>query len=162
MIEDKLGAGIWWANQQIWHAAEFIHGDYVFILDDDDFLISDSFIAEFKDLIENSSSTLDVIIVKGFIDTRLMPLRWELPPMRGGIGAPNFIVSKKVFYKHAKAWNVERAGDAHFIESVWSYQTEYNIRWWDKLVFYADPSYGMTEGEKRRAIQDMLLSNGHA
>lgn len=162
MINDKIGAGIWWANQQIMHAADLIKGQYVFVLDDDDFLICDSFIAELKDLIENASSPPDIIFVKGYIDLRLMPLRWELPPQRGGIGAPNFIVKNNVFKRHAKAWNIDRAGDAHFIESVWTEAPNYNIKWWDKLVFYADPSYGMTEGEKRRAIENMLLSNGHA
>lgn len=160
LIEDDRGRGIHWANQQIMYSAEVVKGQYVYVLDDDDFLISENFISELKSILERVETLPDVIFVKGYINSMPMPKFWETMPGRGSIGSPNFIVSNKMFCKYAKCWNQPRAGDWHFISAVLSPGCQQ--LWWDKLVFYASASCGLTEAEKRAAIEEMLRRAGDA
>ena len=150
IIEDKIGQGLPWANQQIALAADKINGDWVYILDDDDFLICETFVADFKAYLkDNSVSPYEIVLVKGWILEREMPTMWETIKLdRKQIGSPNFIVSKQLFEAHCSYWNVNRAGDYNFIRRA-SMNCS-GLKWWDKFVFFADPSGGKTEDIKNK------------
>jgi len=145
IIEDTQGRGLHWANQQIAEAEDKINGQWVYVLDDDDFLICETFIADFKKYIKkNKVSSNDIVFVKGWILEQEMPCNWENETMiRGKIAAPNFIVSKELFKKYCSYWNVWRAGDYNFIRRA-SMNCD-KMFWWNKFIFYADPSIGKTE-----------------
>ena len=141
---DQQGHDIHWANKQIVDMAGKINGDYVYILDDDDFVICENFIHELNEMLLNIQP--NVFIVKGWIHEKSFPKRWRSMPAQGEIAAPNFIVSRDIFNKYASYWDMPRRGDFNFINCV--LQSQSDIYWWDRYIFYADPSSGKTEKEK--------------
>lgn len=71
-----------------------------------------------------------------------MPGFWKIPPIRGTLGSPNFIVKKPLFMRFAKHWCQPKAGDFHFIKNAFIYG---KILWWNKFVFNAPVGYGKPE-----------------
>jgi hypothetical protein len=121
-------------------------GDYVYILDDDDFIVSFFFIEELKKLINGLDLKPDVIICKGTLDGQKFPKIWKEEIQRGKIAAPNLIVRNQVFDKHARMWDAPRAGDFFFAKDIW--KTDPYVFWWDFNVFWAESSRGLTEEQK--------------
>lgn len=126
--------GLKWANFQIHENRHRINGKWVYILDDDDFIIDLKFIEKLK-IIDKKIST-GIIICKGYINEELFPHHgfWKRAPIRGTIGSPNFIVTKKVFLKHSIHWCQSRAGDYFFIKKAYAHE---KTHWWNNCVFYA-------------------------
>lgn len=150
IIVDNDGHGVHWANKQISELCGKLNGDYVYILDDDDFIVCENFIKEFKLFIKKSC---DIIIVKGWIHEKEFPKTWQAPPERGKIAAPNFIAKRNIFDKYCQYWDIEKRGDFNFINAV--YQNSHLFQWWDRFIFYADPSSGKTETQKN-VIREMV------
>lgn len=148
IIPDDIVHGLYWANRQIAECRTKLKGDYVYVLDDDDFIISFSFIEELKKLINNLDSKPELIICRGTLNDEQFPKVWKDKVIRGQIAASNLIVRTDVFDAHAGAWDQPRSGDYKFFESV--YKTNPVIFWWDFDVFKAASSCGFTEEEKRR------------
>jgi len=129
---------LFWANSQIFENRHRVKGDWVYILDDDDFLTDYTFIQSLKQVVADN----DIVICKGYIGKPLYPSIWEEVPVRATIGSPNFIVKKELFLKHADKWIVPRAGDFFFINAAYENAKVY---WWDKIVFTAPIGSGMPE-----------------
>jgi hypothetical protein len=148
MLIDEEGRGVHWANSQIADLAGKLQGDYIYILDDDDFIICETFIEELKRKIDSLMPILEpeVFVVKGWIHEKEYPRNWHAQPERGKIAAPNFIVRRDIFDKHCEFWNIEKRGDFNFINAVWQYN--WTFEWWDRFIFYASPSAGKTEQQK--------------
>ncbi|NIV99524.1 glycosyltransferase, partial [Candidatus Saccharibacteria bacterium] len=53
IIDDSIGHGLYWANRQIAECAEKTNGFYIYVLDDDDFITSYSFLEDLKDLLRD-------------------------------------------------------------------------------------------------------------
>jgi GT2 family glycosyltransferase len=148
IIPDEIGHGLYWANRQIAECASKIKGDYVYILDDDDLIVSYFFIEDLKKLINNLDSKPDVIVCRGVLNNEKLPKIWKAPIERGKIAAPNLITRNRIFEQHAFMWDQPRAGDFHFAESVW--KANPNIFWWDYDVFRAESSCGFNEKQKQK------------
>jgi hypothetical protein len=136
--------------------ADNVDGRYIYVLDDDDFLLCPYFIAEFKQMLQSIRRFPEIVIVKGWILEQSMPKQWEAIPKRGQIGAPNFIAREDIFKKFAKHWKAERAGDWGFIYNVIKANSIKNFFWWDKYVFYADPSVGKSQEVKDECRKEVF------
>jgi hypothetical protein len=123
------------ANTQIYKISDQLNGQYVYILDDDDFIVNDNFIKDFKYLVASQLFPPAVVICKGHIDSKCFPKVWSAQLNRGQIGSPNFIVRNDIFEFHALHWIQARAGDFHFIKSCQEKETFF---WWDKIIFEAE------------------------
>jgi len=159
LIIDEIGRGIRWANKQIAEVGSETSGHYIYILDDDDFLLNENFVSDFTSLINKKLITPQLVIVKGWILEKEVPVRWERPPKRGQIGAPNFIVRRDLFKKFSKYWGVSRAGDWNFIRNVMNVIPVDDFFWWDKFVFYADPSVGKSEKLKNELRNEIEMKH---
>jgi len=148
IIRDDGGHGLHWANKQIFEQSWKCHGQYVYILDDDDFLLCDNFIAELDTILNNLETPPDIIFCKGWITNNLFPKEWKKYPDRGAVGSPNFIVKREIFLEHAPKWDESRAADYQFLKSILN--TDPTIFWWNKIVFYAGMSAGFTQTEKEQ------------
>jgi hypothetical protein len=138
VITDNEDRGYLWANSQIAKLTEKLQGQYVYILDDDDKLVCDTFIEDFKSLIINCKIRPMVVICKGYyIENKIFPKFWQTEPIRGQIGSPNFIVDKTVFHDRKHMWQQKRAGDYFFIKSCWDANPDWFF-WWDQIIFKAD------------------------
>lgn len=127
---------------------ERVIGEYVYILDDDDYLTYPHFIRDLKAICDEHQP--DVVICKGHINGNVLP---TLPvydrkfPVRGCIGSPNFIVTNELYQQYCQFWTREvnkdfRAGDFHFINAIFTH-TKPKVYWdWNKTVFYAGVGNG--------------------
>jgi len=118
-------------------------GRYVYVLDDDDYLVYPHFIKDLKAICDEHHP--DVVICKGHINGNVLPSLHVYSvkgPVRGAIGSPNFVVTNEIFQAFSKFWTSKvnkdsRAGDFHFISAVF-HQMKPKVYWdWDELVFKA-------------------------
>jgi len=123
-----------WANSQIHENRDKLSGKWIYVLDDDDWLIYPRFIEDLKKIDKNNNP--DVVICKGYIGPNLYPSEgyWERRPLRATIGSPNFIVKTNFFLKYSFEWCRPKAADFFFINTVYQNAATY---WWDKIVFKA-------------------------
>jgi len=135
VITDTQSLGYLHANTQIFEIADKLYGQYIYILDDDDYVIDINFISNFKWFLSSQQHLPPIIICKGFIDEKPFPKVWQAPLHRGQIGSPNFITRNDIFRLYAANWVKDRAGDWHFISACSKHE---NFCWWDKTIFKAE------------------------
>lgn len=137
LIEDAEGVGMLNANASFQLAKPYITADYVYLLDDDDYLID----ADFTQDIERIARTFkpDIIFVKnniinGLHDNTYPTKRvWLGSPKRGEIGGSCFIVKNWLFQKYIHLFAQPSFGDFHFIDGIMKNESTVNY-WHDKLV----------------------------
>lgn len=157
-VVDEIGQGVHWANQQIAKAGDIVNGQYVMVLDDDDFIMCDDFIEGLQEVVTENSNP-PVIICRGFIHERPMPKVWREGFKRGTVGAPNVITRTNLFKRCCSWWDTERAGDYNYFKRLLAEFSIYDVCWWDKFVFYADPSCGLTEEDKDHVRFEQIFMN---
>jgi len=136
LIKDEKGYGVVGANKAL-HTAEPINGQYVMVLDDDDFLIDPHFVEEFKKLV--SEDKPDVVVFKGIISPHgFFPsdCLWEKPPVKGRIGSFCFAVSREFWVKYIEFWKPSDGctvmADFTFIQEC--YKNAEKVVWMDRVV----------------------------
>ena len=136
--DDKTenGYGVDTANKSL-QKASLLNGQYIMVLDDDDCLISGSFVADFKEFVEKKQP--DVVFFRGVVgDFRILPpdTHWGKRPVRGGIGSFCCAVRKEVWDKYIKFWvsssGQQRMGDYTFINKC--YNSVKTLSWMDTVV----------------------------
>ncbi len=139
LIFDEVGRGISWANQQFYVNRQRVKGDYVYLLDDDDYLIEPNFISLIKQIVARESP--DVIMVKMQTEAHIFPTPdvWRKKPILGSIGTSCFCVSNPVYQKHIKEFGRRSCGDIAFIRSV--FNDAYKIYWFDKIISRIDAAH---------------------
>ena len=112
LLNDTKGLGAGGSGMLLQKKA--IKGDYVWVLDDDDYIIDPEFIQKLKDKIESIQPDVIICYAKRFgkIMPDLLPL--ELAHCTG----INIVVSKAVWMKHRKDWSTRYEGDWDFINAV--------------------------------------------
>ncbi len=114
IVHDPIGQGVGWSYENLRSVP--VGGEYVFILDDDDYLIRGSFVAELK---ASAESRPDVILFKmDLLDYGILPQTFG-EPQNGGIAVSCFAVRRDVWIEHAQDLKAEYAGDFEFIHAVW-------------------------------------------
>lgn len=133
LVVDRTGRHdidpILWANQQFERYADCVRGEYVYMLDDDGFLLDRTFIEEAKFVLDFVKS--DVLLVK--MSTYNLDKRWRIhpePPMwnldwEGGerpekwIGAGYCVVVRAdIWRRHIHHYQHAPGGDWHFITAL--------------------------------------------
>jgi hypothetical protein len=133
LIIDRVGVGMLNANRSFAFAKP--EGEFVMLLDDDDFFKRQDFIEQLK-----NHSGADVIFFKMKILTGdgdqiyPKPASWNSrEPKRGQIGGSCFVVRKWVFDKYIRHFAQPSFGDWHFITKVLS-DSEVKCVWLDELM----------------------------
>lgn len=131
VLVDEVGRGVPWANGMFYRERHQVKGDYVFILDDDDVLITDTFVEDMKQIVVDHSP--DIIMIRGFIRDRLYPTEevWQKEPKFAHIGSFNFVVKRDLWLKHIKRWDIARGGDFNFIRDA--YKDAKKVFWQDEV-----------------------------
>lgn len=135
-IIDNVGHGMLDANSSFQYVKDMIKGEFVFLLDDDDFITDKDFIGVLK-----NNSYCDVIFFKNKILTgdgdELYPKKesWETrQPKRGQIGGSCFVVRKWVYDKYIHNFAHPSFGDWNFITEVLKDESV-KCKWVDRLMF---------------------------
>jgi len=144
LLVDNVGLGIKAADERM--AAEapaLINGEYVYILDDDDMLIGNQFIAHIHAIAQTHDP--DIIIVKsdngrlGILPSAAM---WEKKPQPGRISTLNYVVKAEIWKRHAPAFatHPHDAGDAMFVTEL--FRHGYSVYWLDAIAAMTGPISG--------------------
>lgn len=131
-IEDNVGYGLHEANKSfaLPEVTSLIKGQYVFLLDDDDFITEPDFIGLLKDSLhawKNKSGHEPATIffrmtIKNKMNNEYYPTAqtWEKPPQIAHIGGSCFVVRRDAFVKNIHHFGKPRCGDFYFIDAVYN------------------------------------------
>lgn len=122
-ITDKIGIGLYEANKSFGFVKNTIKGEYVFLLDDDDFITNPNMVSELKQIAKEHNP--DVIFfrmtIKNGQNNNYYPtdeLCWGNKPIIARIGGSCFVVKKEVYNKFIHHFAKTRCGDFYFINEV--------------------------------------------
>jgi len=94
--DSENGNGLLWANQSLFLNRYRVKGDYILILDDDDCLAYNRFVADLKNVVTEHEP--DIIMIKMDQILRILPdsTVWKKHPLFGHIGSCCFVVRRDI------------------------------------------------------------------
>lgn len=131
IIPDQIGIGIAGVFAAIQENLDKLHGRYVYILQDDDYLASADAVKELWSFVFNNCYP-PVIICKNTKDGRTLPDQWQKRPELGHIDLGSYIVRRDVFEANADKFGQRYEGDFDFINALWLQGVPF--AWWDFLL----------------------------
>ncbi len=138
-ITDPVGYGMEEANKSFEYVKDKIAGDYVYLLDDDDFIVNTSMVQELQAIAKKRDSP-DIIffrmIIKNGQNGDYYPTEkcWKAKePIIAQIGGSCFVVRKDVFKKFIHTFGLPRCGDFNFLKSIYD-QGGVRAHWYDCLM----------------------------
>lgn len=139
ILEDKHHLGIEYANGRLIELKDDERlGDYIYILDDDDYLIDSEFFEIAAELAKKTDP--EVIMVRGLwtaFGGRTLPRRcWKNFPQHGDVGSPNFLVKWGTWVEYIDHFAQPRSGDFSFIKAI--FESESKVVWLDRVVVEVD------------------------
>jgi len=132
LLFDGENRGVEWANSNIAVNKDRVHGEYVYVLDDDDYLHCKDFVKILKKVAKENGP--DVIMVKMYHG----PSGKDLPDVGhwgssgvfpGHVGTPCFVVRRDVWKRHIDSFQGKSMGDYRFIKEL--FEENYKIYWLD-------------------------------
>jgi hypothetical protein len=133
ILEDKIGVGSHKANLMFSENKEFVTGEYVFMLDDDDCFIRNDFISDIKNICIKHNYP-EVIFVQMTLGGRLIPDEycWKKPKMeRNHIGTSCFVMRRDIWTENIHTFSESQTGDFDFINHV--YNKKPTVYWQEKI-----------------------------
>ena len=133
-IVDDTGRGIWWANRSLEENKHRVHGEYIYILDDDTCLIVNNFIRVVKQVARKHNPDVILFKIRRPIGIPILPDErvWGKIPLLGHIDTACFTVKEDIWKKHIKSFGTKGCGDYHFIKKL--YDEKYSFYWLDRIV----------------------------
>lgn len=131
IIRDPVGVGVAQVNARMRDFEP--EGQYVWILDDDDMCIRDTFVAELKQIVETHQP--DVIMVKmDHLHRGILPDDdvWGGKPVKGRIGCSAYVVKNETWRNNRKAWWHDYSADYDFINAI--FNSGANIYWYGVIA----------------------------
>jgi hypothetical protein len=130
VIVDSERRGVAWANVNL--ATVEAHGDWVWVLDDDDECIDSCFVAGLR----SWSAGADVVMVKMNHGAPLGILPddayWEQAPEHTHVGMSAFVVRRDVWNGYRHLWQPEYHADFLFVRALWD--AGLRFVWWDTVA----------------------------
>ena len=101
------------------YAIPRIRGEYVMLLDDDDFVADGSFFLRLSEHVHANHKPPVVIVKMDMGDDRVLPEQFGGEPVCGHIACSCYIVRKDIFVKYIESFRNSYDGDFWFIKDVW-------------------------------------------
>jgi len=125
-----------WQKQgdHLFRHARRIHGKYIYMLDDDDFLIDNDFVKGLKEVCQDDPDVIFVKMSRPFYGVgQILPNErcWGIQPVQDLIGTPCFVVKRETWMNFIPNFRGDGA-DFQFIESI--FRTNPKVYWWDRVV----------------------------
>jgi hypothetical protein len=132
LIKDEIGIGIDGMYADIQNHIDEVHGDYVFVLSDDNLITDIDFVKRLKKVVDEYNP--DVIVFKNEI-VGILPSIWDAKPQLGHIDLSCFVVRSDIWKANADKWGKRYEGDYDFINSLW--EQGYQFYWLDVVAVKA-------------------------
>lgn len=133
VLPDPVGIGIAKANQMLFLNKNVVSGDYIFILDDDGWLMETTFVSEMKDIIQEKR--FDIVIFKTKIGSEIYP-KISNTVIKGEIDAACVVVKSDLWKSNIHLFMPFKGGDYVFIHNL--LKRTKNVYWLDKLYSCSD------------------------
>jgi len=112
---------------------DHVVGQYVYMLDDDDYLVDCEFVAELKKLVL-ANDFPDAIMVKAIFPEGVYPIPWQHRPVLCQIGSLNYVMRQDLWKLHIHEFCKDhRGGDFQVITKLFETKQS-RIIWWDRIV----------------------------
>lgn len=119
VLRDPIGAGV--AKAQLMMHTARPKGEYVIVLDDDDYLQDATTLEKLHTAIRALPALPCFAVVRAQHDELgPMPKSWGEPPLLGTITVSNVVVENVQWYAHRRAFGQHYAGDYDFIASLFA------------------------------------------
>lgn len=146
LLIDDVGRGVRWANENMGRYAPQVEGDYVWVLDDDDYCTCSTLVEDVGRIVAEHKP--DAIMVKSEVNRfGVLPdgAHWGKPPAYTHVCMSNFILRREVFQRHAPGTlTAELGADFRLIQSV--FDAGHSIYWHDAVVMRSPhASWGKAE-----------------
>lgn len=152
VIVDDAGIGVDGMFRDIPRHADQVRGEYVFILADDDRLLSPDGLEQVR-AFARAQDNPAVLIVRNYKWGDVYPTIWQQEPVLGAIDTGNFIVRSDVFRENADRFGQRYEGDYDFIHHLW--ERGYPFAWFDYL--FSEMQVG---GKGRTEVEIMAHASG--
>lgn len=148
-INDPKGYGMLAANRSFEYVSDMINGDYVHLLDDDDYYTNEMFTKRVASIaMMNNNPHIILFKMKIFTgdgdNTYPKPDCWGDIPKIARIGGSCFIVRADIYRKYIKQFGIRRCGDFNFLKAIWA-EPNLNAVWHDEMMCESNPSHGKAE-----------------
>jgi len=134
VIVDAVGRGLHAANKSLAENKHRMKGQYVFILDDDNYVSDRYFIKHLKNVV--SQHPVDIVLFmahrKPFSQTLPSKRVWGKQPILGEIDSCCFVVKRAIWQKHIHEFGKPKHGDYHFIKAL--FDKGYSKYWLSKTM----------------------------
>jgi hypothetical protein len=147
LLIDEKGQGIGGANCFFYKKRELPIGEYIFLLDDDNFIAYKDFVKDIKEIAKKHSPDIIYFKKKQIIEYPTFK-SWKKWPIRDHIDTSCFCVKREVFEKHILEFCQPKKGDYHFIVSAHK-EYQKNVYWFNKLTNLA---YRISAGKKEEEL----------
>lgn len=139
VIHDPIGQGLAFANKILVTVRGKISGEYVYILDDDNYLVDDAFIYSLME-VALTEHFPDIIMVRAhrIPYNEILPddAHWGQSPTMGNVDSLCFVVRREVWERHIHKFSVPILGDITFIKYL--FKLSCSVAWLDKVVAEID------------------------
>jgi hypothetical protein len=147
MLDDPIGVGIRGSHQMVIDASRHFQGRYIWLLDDDDYLIEPALIDHLKAATEDDPPVVFVRCQHSTLGKLPPDKRWEKPPQLGALGFPCLVVRADVWREHCDAMTTtETGGDFALADRLWGRGVPF--RWLDVTAVHI-PQKGSGVPEER-------------
>ena len=130
---DDQQRGVGWSHLNLKTISPNLTGDYVMLLDDDDYLVDNQLLISLASLALDHP---DVVITKMDMGDRVLPPEsdWGGRPGPSYIAASCPIVKRSVWLEHVGFFTDEYEGDYRFISSIFDCPRQHKIAWLNHVV----------------------------
>jgi len=129
------------ANQSLERHKDEVIGDYVLIVDDDDYISHPGFIARLPEQLEGNPDMVAVrmdFMGKPFPnETQWRWLKQGKSPEHGQISSSNFVIRRGIWWLFISTFGVPDSGDYHFLSHIYNH-LGLTIRFWDETIVTVD------------------------
>lgn len=132
LVRDDIGIGIDGMYGDIPNHLDEVHGQFVFVLSDDNLITDADFVSGLKAIVAEHQP--DVVVFKNQVAS-VQPDRWDCAPELGHIDLSCFAVKADIWKANADKWGKCYEGDYHFIRSLWD--QGFDFYWWDAMPIRA-------------------------
>jgi len=145
ILVDGERRGVAWAVGNL--ATVDVDGEWVWVLDDDDFCCDPGLIGRLKAVVAREDPQVIMVKVRhGEFGILPPPDRWRRAPTFCWCSTPNVIVRADVWDEFRHGWAEEYAGDFAFMKTLW--EAGLRFAWMDRVVAEQPAAmHGAAEGE---------------
>jgi hypothetical protein len=141
IIPDYLGVGVDGMYARVPLYAPATHGDYVYLLADDDRIADKHAVERLREFAEKNGSP-EVIVCRDIKGGRELPDNWGEAPRLGHFDLGNMIVRGDIWRRHCDQYGKRYEGDYDFAAFLWKHCS---WAWWDYLFMVGRVNFGRPE-----------------